>query len=1131
MANLDPPAISTPSRPRYSLNPKRSGTFTTAANSPNVAGFSPGGQVFEGYSYLSRSTSMSTSTRSRPKGLQGRTSEVATTPPQGNRSLSFSPSSPHTRLANVDLPSSPFSDTVGIPQRSTTTHRMPTSNSTPELHFITTHRARSFSETERLAEAVANLPHNPKSWLPSQVALYLTHVLGLVPRPVVEDVTAYVRSSRMSGRAFLRLSEKSLERQGLNLKWRKLMVEAGRKLRRDALRGRIWGYESGSLRWPKSAQDLEREEADEEDASQEEDQPEFEQDGVIRSSKATSMLTLKRMRDSRKVRGMIQAFQTSPEKEEFPSPNLPTDAIYGEGYVRGQAQQILSEAEHKKRSLHRPLRPRRSTADYCWLESSAEPKHEDIEALLASLTPEEANELAGELGISDLKDTGAVSRALQQRHCGEKDANLYERREASGESADEVMLMPTLARHSSADSTSAEGDSSVSECSGTESEAERGQDDEFGGHKPRYSVLDEDIIRAIMAGEDETVEPESGSPKGQLTRSHTTASILRPSRPYRASLYTDDELAGLNNDRLHIRTESSRELVEALAESEIHGPAQPDFGTARLRSAEEKALDATPIPGFQEASSPPSQEADHNRASEDEYIFTLPEQPAHSRRPVSRAGSTRFGGTGGGRKATFGSKRGKAVLSMLSNPDGQHNDLFASLPGATMLRQKSSATAEDEDGWGGTLGLSRHGSRKTLNSVFEAGSTAFPKRGLARVASEAEGEALHAKLDQLEQESKVEEVTVEVPADRYEEKPLFEGGEVEGMQRRPSVEQRLSSLFAGGENTEERDEGEQRVADVTDGNVVFEDDQARAEGRDAVAEVVEPVVEDEAVTSPVDEAAESPVESDPAPVVQLPSEGASDESVELLESATPAEAEEDATASPQPESTQRDTEVEEKEEATYEVIALPSADPTPTVPASPVAERAAQMLVPLTQFEPDPSGGSASIKKRSMVLVDRKRFESLARRMTDLEVQLSVFDRPPTCGASPASTVGTGLRGMFDDTQTPAGTETLDALLLAARQAEEPSASAQAQSSGWWKPSRWVSFLSSLNPYYAQSLPAPSAGEEDELSMSALLGRCESADENQLLSIGAIPAYMLGLGAGLGFVLVRDVFAKTLARP
>ena len=49
--------------------------------------------------------------------------------------------------------------------------------------------------------------------------------------------------------------------------------------------------------------------------------------------------------------------------------------------------------------------------------------------------------------------------------------------------------------------------------------------------------------------------------------------------------------------------------------------------------------------------------------------------------------------------------------------------------------------------------------------------------------------------------------------------------------------------------------------------------------------------------------------------------------------------------------------------------------------------------------------------------------------------------------------------------------------------------------------------------------------------MSALLGRCESADENQLLSIGAIPAYMLGLGAGLGFVLVRDVFAKTLARP
>ena len=427
MANLDPPAISTPSRPRYSLTPKRSGTFANAATTPNVAGFSPGGQVFEGYSYLSRSTSMSTSTRSRPKGLQSRTSDLAGSPvAAAPPNLPTSPSSQH--IASVTDSPTPSLDLL---QRSKTIHRMPSSISTPNLHPIN-HPPRSTSESERLAEAVANLPHNPKTWLPSQVALYLTHVLGLVPRPVVEDVTAYVRSSRMGGRAFLRLSDKDLERQGLNLKWRKLMIEAVRKLRRDALRGRIWGYESGSLRWPKSAKDLERDEAEEE-----EDDEADQSANVVHHSKTTSKLTLKRMRDSRKVRGMIQAFQTSPEKEPLPLSNLSIDSGYGQGYVRDQAQQLLSEAEEKKLSLRRPLRPRRSTADFPWLETVVPTNHQDIETLLASLSEQEAHDLAEQLGITDLQDTEAVSQALHESPG----------REPSNESADD--LVPHANPHAS----------------------------------------------------------------------------------------------------------------------------------------------------------------------------------------------------------------------------------------------------------------------------------------------------------------------------------------------------------------------------------------------------------------------------------------------------------------------------------------------------------------------------------------------------------------------------------------------------------------------------------------------------------------------------------------------------------
>jgi hypothetical protein len=84
------------------------------------------------------------------------------------------------------------------------------------------------------------------------------------------------------------------------------------------------------------------------------------------------------------------------------------------------------------------------------------------------------------------------------------------------------------------------------------------------------------------------------------------------------------------------------------------------------------------------------------------------------------------------------------------------------------------------------------------------------------------------------------------------------------------------------------------------------------------------------------------------------------------------------------------------------------------------------------------------------------------------------------------------------------------------------------QKGGWWRPSSWVSYLSSLNPYYAEA--SRGAEVEEELSLDALLGRPESEHEKQLLAIGAIPAYMLGLGAGVGFVLVREVLAKGIGR-
>jgi len=89
------------------------------------------------------------------------------------------------------------------------------------------------------------LQSNPKMWLPSHLALYLSNALSLHPA-LAEDITAFIRNSRLSGRTFLRLKSADLEELGVNVRWRAALLEAGDKLRRESLGGRIfWGYEGG----------------------------------------------------------------------------------------------------------------------------------------------------------------------------------------------------------------------------------------------------------------------------------------------------------------------------------------------------------------------------------------------------------------------------------------------------------------------------------------------------------------------------------------------------------------------------------------------------------------------------------------------------------------------------------------------------------------------------------------------------------------------------------------------------------------------------------------------------------------------------------------------------------------------
>ncbi|KAF9448486.1 hypothetical protein P691DRAFT_669333, partial [Macrolepiota fuliginosa MF-IS2] len=92
--------------------------------------------------------------------------------------------------------------------------------------------------------AVDGLPDDPRVWTPSDLSMYLSSSLrvtsGDLPSLVAQDVVSFVRTQKITGRKFLRLTEGDLDKYGLNQRWQSALLEASRALRQDSLRGRIW---------------------------------------------------------------------------------------------------------------------------------------------------------------------------------------------------------------------------------------------------------------------------------------------------------------------------------------------------------------------------------------------------------------------------------------------------------------------------------------------------------------------------------------------------------------------------------------------------------------------------------------------------------------------------------------------------------------------------------------------------------------------------------------------------------------------------------------------------------------------------------------------------------------------------
>lgn len=370
----------------------------------NVSGFSPGGPVPVGYSFLERASGTSLRTPTR-KGQEQRRSEACNAGKlTANASLGHFDSRAKGRAASriaavLSAPSITQWSVKDKSPRIRTVQGLPNPQNSDfdvQLAATATHDLRALN---RSLTTLAALPLDPFAWSPAHVAVYLAHILRLVPLPVVEDLSNFVRDERMSGNAFLRLRERDLADKGMNMRWRRLMSEASRRLRRDALRRRIW---SGTSDDSKKLSD-----EDDVDFIGHTDAEKF-----IPSQRHLMTATLKRIRDRRFVQGLVQAIESPKQayNTEFSNPELPegrsatpfthskhnsgekarilVNPPFGEGYVRRQAYSFSNLADvakdqdsHSYASTWR--RHRRGT--YCGEENSVS-SLDTIESTSLSMT-------------------------------------------------------------------------------------------------------------------------------------------------------------------------------------------------------------------------------------------------------------------------------------------------------------------------------------------------------------------------------------------------------------------------------------------------------------------------------------------------------------------------------------------------------------------------------------------------------------------------------------------------------------------------------------------------------------------------------------------------------------------------
>ncbi|GAA5984940.1 hypothetical protein JCM10908_002461 [Rhodotorula pacifica] len=193
----------------------------------------------------------------------------------------------------------------------------------PEKSSESTADRRRQSVTQ---EELSSLPPNPKHWRSSHLSLYLASTLSL-PRPLRADITSFVISSSLSGRTFLYLREADLEEIGINILWRKALLDVRDVLKREANGGRtFWGSEGSA---PMDKSDLQPKKrgrlAEDRRSGYESDATASEDEAATREEWKRSWRRLSLVHTVGRVRGIREAFESRQEKakakgEELNSP-------------------------------------------------------------------------------------------------------------------------------------------------------------------------------------------------------------------------------------------------------------------------------------------------------------------------------------------------------------------------------------------------------------------------------------------------------------------------------------------------------------------------------------------------------------------------------------------------------------------------------------------------------------------------------------------------------------------------------------------------------------------------------------------------------------------------------------------